>query len=231
MYLYEIHLHASSCSACASSTAEEMIDAAHSAGYAGVVFSNHFFHGNTAVSRDLPWRGFMEVYKQDYLAAKKYAEQYDMDVLFGIEEGLGKGKEALIYGLTPETLIACDDFLTMDLAAMSKFVRESGGIFACAHPFRDRDYISDPDTPPDADQFDFIEIHNHFNKDGENQKAAAFAKAHGLPGISGGDIHSASNLGTTGLAFYERIRTEEQFAAALKAKRYLLNIEGKLVEP
>ncbi len=231
MYRYEIHLHTSACSACASSTAEEMIDAAHEAGYAGLVFSNHFYHGNTAVSRDLPWRGFMEVYKQDYLAAKRYAEKYDMDILFGIEEGMGNGKEVLIYGLSPDTLIECSDFLNFKLPEMSKFVRENGGIFACAHPFRDRSYIRDPEVPLDAEYFDFIEIHNHFNTDEENVKAARYAAEHGLPGLSGGDIHSAANLGTTGLAFEHRIRTEQEFAAALKARKYMLNIEGNLIHP
>ncbi len=231
MYLYEIHLHTSGCSACGSSTAEEMVDAAHAAGYAGIVFSNHFFHGNTAVSRDLPWRGFMEVYRQDYLAAKRYAEKYDMDVLFGIEEGMGNGKEVLIYGLTPEVLINCPDFLNFNLYEMSKFVRENGGIFACAHPFRNRSYIVDPDIPLDPAAFDFIEVHNHFNQQDENVRAAKLAKENGLPGIAGGDIHSASNLGTTGLAFYERVRTEQEFAEALRSRRYMLNIEGTLQNP
>lgn len=231
MFRYEIHLHSSGCSACGSSTAEEMVDAAHEQGFAGVVFSNHFFRGNSAVDRALPWADFVGAYTEDYRRAKKYAEKYDMDVLFGVEEGLGHGKECLIYGLEPEVIANEAEFPRMTLPQIAAFVRNNGGWIVCAHPFRDRDYIENPDEEPNAACFDAIEVHNHFNTEEENRKAAAFAKTHGLPGTSGGDIHNAANLGVTGLAFYERMTDNKKLMEALKNLRYKMIVEGALKDP
>ena len=60
MYLYETHCHCSQCSACAHSTSQELVLAYHKAGYAGVVFTDHFITGNTAVDRNLPWEDKMK---------------------------------------------------------------------------------------------------------------------------------------------------------------------------
>ena len=58
-YKYEMHSHTNACSACAVSTAEEMIQAAKEVGFAGIVFTNHFLHGNTAIDHNLPWEEFL----------------------------------------------------------------------------------------------------------------------------------------------------------------------------
>lgn len=55
MYLYETHCHSSDCSRCGRSTARELVRAYHAAGYAGMVLTDHFVTGNTAVDRSLPW--------------------------------------------------------------------------------------------------------------------------------------------------------------------------------
>ena len=67
MYKFEIHLHTNNCSACAISDPEEIIDAAVQKGYSGIVVTNHFYHGNTSIDRNLPWKDFMNSYINDYL--------------------------------------------------------------------------------------------------------------------------------------------------------------------
>ena len=66
MYKYEMHLHSKGCSLCSISTAEELITAAKDKGYSGVVFTNHFFRGNTCIDRKLPWESFVSAYEEDY---------------------------------------------------------------------------------------------------------------------------------------------------------------------
>ena len=118
-----------------------MVDAAVEKGYSGIILTNHFYHGNTCVDRDLPWVEFVDAYEQDYLVAKKYGEEKGLKVFFGIEEGYDAGKEILIYGISPEALKKCSDFITMDPSQMADFVHQNGGITVCAHPFRNRSYI------------------------------------------------------------------------------------------
>ena len=65
MYKYEIHLHTNNCSACAISSPEEMVDIAAEKGYSGIVITNHFYHGNTGVDRNLPWEEFVSCFEKD----------------------------------------------------------------------------------------------------------------------------------------------------------------------
>ncbi len=230
MYKYEMHLHSRACSACAFADALEYVDAAIENGYAGMVFTNHFYHGNTAVSRLLPWEEFVGAFRDDYLRVKEYGDQKGIDVLFGIEEVYepGSGKEILIYGLSPEDFIKCPDFLNYSVYEMAAFARERGGYVAMAHPFRERDYIPDPNAVPDPSFMDAVEIWNYANSEEMDRKAQQYAEENHLPGISGGDVHKACNFGYNGLAFYERIHTNEQLVKALKSQRYRLVVNGEV---
>ena len=204
MFKYEMHLHTIDCSKCGRATVYEMVDAACEQGYAGIVITNHFFHGNTAIDRDLPWADFVNAYKEGYLKAKEYGDQKGIDVLFGIEEGLGGGKEALIYGLSADVVAKNTDFPNLSLKQMADFVRENGGVFVCAHPYRNREYIVNPDKDPDYTCFDGVEAYNSHNSAEENGKASDFAEKHGLFKTSGGDHHSKEAFGGSGIAFKTR---------------------------
>lgn len=225
MFKYEMHLHNSGCSGCGKNTVQEMIDSAREKGYSGIVFTNHFFRGNTGIDRTLPWADFVGEYKKSYIEAREYAEPLDFDVLFGIEEGYGGGKEALIYGLSPEVFAAAPKFAKMSIREMAEFVRQSGGIIVCAHPYRNRSYITNPDIDPDPTCFDGIEVYNAHNSFEENARAYAFAQKHGLIMISGGDHHIAERLGGSGLDFQTRIKNNEQLVAALRSGDYELITE------
>lgn len=227
-YKYEMHLHSAACSACAFSDSREYVDAALDRGFAGMVFTNHFYHGNTEVSRYKTWEEFVGAFRDDYLRAKEYGDRMGIDVLFGIEEVYEAGKEILIYGIEPETLVECRDFLDRNVYEIADWVRKNQGYVVCAHPFRERDYIPDPYTPPDPAFMDAVEVYNYENSAEMNRKAEEYAKLHGLPGISGGDVHRAFKFGNSGLAFPKRIRTNRELVAALKAEDYKLIRNGEI---
>ena len=104
MYRYELHMHTKEGSACAVDTIEEMIRQYVKIGFSGAAVTNHFIGGNTSVSRDLPWEELISQYSRAYYDGKKVAEKLDFDLLFGIEQGYGDGKEFLAYGFEPEFL-------------------------------------------------------------------------------------------------------------------------------
>ncbi|MDE5859801.1 MAG: histidinol-phosphatase, partial [Oscillospiraceae bacterium] len=54
-FKFDAHVHTSEGSACAYTTGAEMADAYKEKGYSGIVITDHFFNGNSAVPRDLPW--------------------------------------------------------------------------------------------------------------------------------------------------------------------------------
>lgn len=201
MYKFETHLHTNNCSACAKSSPEEYIDAALDKGYSGIVVTNHFYHGSTRVDRNLPWRDFVNAYIEDYLEFKELGDRHGITVLFGIEDVFADGKEMLIYGLDPQYLLDHPEFLLMSLKEKSDFIHECGGICVCAHPFRDRSYIPDPNTPPDPDCFDAIECFNLFNTVEANEKAFVYSFNNRKVMLSGSDVHHAKDFGHAGIAF------------------------------
>ncbi len=201
MYKFEIHLHTNNCSDCASSSPEEMINTASEYGYSGIVITNHFYHGNTCVNRNLPWEDFMGEYIKDYEIARKCGTKKGITVFFGIEEGFAPGKEMLIYGLEPQHFLKHPEFIMMSAKEKTDFVHSFGGICVCAHPFRDRAYIPNPDVAPNPDLFDGIEGFNFCNKPEENEKAFDFALKHKKIITSGSDTHNISNFGNAGIEF------------------------------
>ena len=54
-FLYETHMHTCQGSACGRATGREQARVYRDAGYTGIIITDHFFGGNTAVDRRLPW--------------------------------------------------------------------------------------------------------------------------------------------------------------------------------
>lgn len=229
MYKYEMHLHTYPCSDCSVSSMEEMVAAAKENGYAGFVVTNHFYHGNTGIDRQLPWEEFVEKFAEDWHRGVELGKKQGINVLFGVEEGYDRGKEVLIYGLTPEEFAAKPELRERGLKALSEYVHEKGGIVVHAHPFRIAPYIPDPDTEPDASLLDGVEVNNQNGTKNRNELAKEFAEKNGLFGTSGGDVHSAKNFGRAGLAFYKPISNSKELVGEILAGNYRLIVDGKIV--
>lgn len=230
-YLYETHCHTSWCSACGVSTPQEMAQAYYSHGYAGMIITDHFLLGNSAVDKNLPWREKMQAYHDAYLAAKNWAIDKDFDVLFGIEHHYGNGKEVLTYGVGLDFLAATPDIHLLPLSQYAALVHEAGGFISMAHPFRDRGYIN-MEVGPQPEYLDGVEVYNFHNYPQENQKAWDLAREHGLPGTSGGDVHICTDagIGSAGVAFRRRVHTSEELVAELRGGDYMVR-QGDLLAP
>ena len=226
-YRYETHIHSSPCSKCGWESIETMVDASIEAGYAGFIITNHFYIGNSGIDRELPWEEFVGAYAEDYERGRKYAQARDFDVLFGLECGYGGGKEALIYGLSPEVVATLPAFKTADLSTLSAMVHAHGGLVFHAHPFRNRPYIEDPDKEPDPTLIDGVETYNAENPDDRNAIAEAYAEKYHLPPLSGGDVHKREKVGHAGIITTKRLRTNADLLEVLKSGDYQLILPEK----
>ena len=226
-FRYEMHLHDSACSRCGKSTGESFVKIAKERGFSGFVITNHFYHGNSAVDRELPWRDFVGAYGRDYEETKEIAAKYDLDVFFGFEEGYGGGQHLLIYGLSPEIVARETDFPNFSLAEIYAFVHENKGFLAFAHPFR---CLADADLPdyPDLRYADAVEVYNAGNQPESNRMAEEFVKKTGVRTIAGSDTHSISSFGQGGLVFSKRLYTSENLVEELFANRYRLITDGQV---
>lgn len=229
-YLYETHCHGSQCSACAKSTTQQMVLAYQAAGYAGMVLTDHFIHGNTTVSRRMPWEARMRKYYDAFLEAKALGDSLDFDVIFGIEHWYGSGKEMLVYGIDLDFLLKNPDIPELSIDAFADRVHNAGGILVQAHPYRQRYYIDDS-VPVRPDLADGIEVYNAWNNPGENPKALALAQTGDYLYTSGGDTHADWDkmVGAAGILLSRRVKTSREFADALRENThgYRVNFQNR----
>ena len=229
-YRYETHCHCAQCSMCARSSSQMMVRAYHAAGYAGMVLTDHFIFGYTAVPATLPWEERMRRYYQAYLDAKAVGDSLDFDVIFGLEHAYGDGKEVLIYGVELDFLLVNPDIPNISLDELVSRVHEAGGIVVPAHPYRDRYYVNIA-VEPRADIVDGIEVYNAWNAPGENSKALALAQTKDFIMTCGGDIHESGDslIGAAGVVLPYRVRNSKDFADALKRRDHRFLVNGKVL--
>lgn len=228
VYQYETHCHTCWCSACAQDTPQDMAQAYYEHGYAGMVITDHFLLGNTAVDRSLPWEDMMSRYYEAYLAAADWAKGKDFDVLFGIEHNYGNGKEALTYGISLEFLLDHPGLHRLPPKEYYAAVHEAGGFVSMAHPYRDRGYI-DMSQPLFPEYHDALEVFNFYNYPQENRKAEKLARREGMQGTSGGDEHRKDGgaIGQAGILLQKRVHTGAELVEVLRSRDYRILVDGE----
>lgn len=217
-----MHTHTAPCSRCGVTTPEQLAEALRSGGYNGAVLTNHFYGGNTGISRALSWDEFVKQYELDYLACREAAKEYDLDIIFGIEEHISGGLEILIYGITPEVLYAHPELKIRDFELWHDVITSHGGIVIQAHPYRERAYIAEPKVLP-RQWIDGIEVYNAGNLTLMNERARMYAEANpDLILTSGADTHSPDSVCRAGIECNERIRDGAELVRVLKSGSYRL---------
>ena len=219
MHKYETHLHTSEVSACASATGEAQAKFYKSKGYAGIIVTDHFFNGNSAIPRELPWYEKVNLFCKGYENAKKCGDEIGIDVFFGWEYSY-RGADFLTYGLDKEWLIKNPIIMDMDVNSYCDFVRDEGGIIVHAHPFREASYIPMIHLLPR--KCDGCEIVNSNRTEFENRMAALYAENYDLLPFAGSDNHSAAQDKLNGIETESRFLDMKEFVELIKNKKYRL---------
>ena len=212
-YLYETHMHTSQGSACGHSEGHEYVEIYKKLGYTGIFVTDHFFQGNCAMNRTLPWRERVDAYMAGYRDAKAVGDQIGLDVFFGIEQNYN-GDEYLIYGVDENFLYAHPEIETWTRPELYEAVHAAGGCVVQAHPFRERGYLTRIHLNPFC--VDGIEGVNTANQPEQDALAVRYGQALHMPMTCGNDIHDVnridpSTIGAT--ATNRRIESAKDFAA------------------
>lgn len=223
VYKYEMHVHTCPCSG-GGKDIREHIDDLIAKGYTGMVVTNHFYAGDNRIDRELPWTEFVDAYRQDYLYGLEYAKTVGFDLLFGLEENVGYGREILIYGITPELIEAHPELKRASAEKYAEVVHAAGGLVYQAHPYRARDYIRNPFPHECLDLLDGIEVYNAGNEPEWNESARIFAEERGIACIAGSDGHKIGTAGRAGIATRERIACNDDLVRILKNNEYTVFI-------
>ncbi len=224
-YKYQTHIHTHPCSACGKMSIEELVEALHKGGYQGCVITNHFLHGNCGIDRSLCWEDFVKEYEKDWLLGKACAEKYGMDIIFGLEEGVGGGREILLCGITPEMLYSHPELREPSVELWHKVLNSYGVLIIQAHPYRERSYISSPGLLP-CEFIDGIEVCNRGNMPEDDEHARLAADEHkDWVLLSGSDSHTTDTACIMGIESYTRIRDGSGLVSLLKSGKYRLITE------
>lgn len=235
-YAYETHLHTCQGSACGRNTGAEMARACKEAGYTGIIVTDHFVYGNTAVvDRSLPWSEWVELYCKGYEDAKAEGDKIGLQVFFGWEAAYN-GTEFLINGLSKEWLLTHPEIKDCTIEEQFKLVHEGGGMVVHCHPFREESYIPEIRLFPDL--VDAVEgvnaTHSSVLSCSHNDpefdvRAKAYAIEHNKPMTAGSDIHSV-NLIYGGIAFARRLEDSKDFVKAVMGAERSILLNGNETE-
>ena len=194
MYRYETHLHTCQGSACGVSTGAEHARFYKERGYQGIFVTDHFFGGNTAVRRDLPWKERIDWFCSGFEDAWNEGQKIGLDVFFGWEYNYN-GADLLTYGLGLDFLLAHPDMTTWQAGRYFDEIHAAGGFIVHAHPFRQAGHV--PCIQLFPDKTDAVEVYNgsHYAacySPAFNDRALWYAQTYNKVQTAGSDTHGLS---------------------------------------
>lgn len=186
-FLYETHLHTAQSSTCGRCAGRDYIKRYLELGYAGIIVTDHFYHGNTGIDRHLPWREWVEGFCRGYEEAREEGERQGLDVFFGWEEHFDDD-EYLVYGLDKAWLLEHPEVTRWSRPQQLAEVHRYGGCVVQAHPFRGRSsYMRHIRLAPEC--ADAAEVANAGNTPNDDALAYRYAQKLGLVMTAGSDSH------------------------------------------
>jgi hypothetical protein len=191
LYLYETHMHTSQGSSCGVSKGREYIKQYLDLGYTGIIITDHFFNGNCAADRNLPWEKWVQTFCRGYEDAREEGARQGLDVFFGWEETFD-GDDYLVYGLDKEWLLENPESRDWTRKEQFEEVRRCGGCVVHAHPFRQYNYIKSISLTIGC--VDAVEAANSGNHQSFDALAWVYAKKINVPVTAGSDIHYIGDI-------------------------------------
>ena len=217
MFKTELHCHSAGISFCASVTVDEIVEKYVRAGYTSILLTNHFESGTMRRHGCEDYGAFLEKFVEEWKKLRDAAAGR-LNVLFGAELRFdGNINDYLLYGVTPEFLLAHPDVFSMSPETFSHIAREAGILFIHAHPFRNGMKVINPQY------LDGIEVFNgHIRHDSRNDVASMWAKKYGLIKTSGSDMHIHVDQPDAGIMTESPITSVEQLASVIRSGKYTL---------
>lgn len=213
MQRWETHCHTADASACGQASADKMARACKAAGYDGLIVTDHFYHGNTAIDRALPWEEWTRQFSLGYYHAKETGDKIGLRVCFGWEYSW-EGNDFLTYGLSPDWLKAHPETVSLEPIEYLRLIRRAGGCIVHAHPFRQEAYVKYIKLLPA--EVDAVEVYNAGNRQPQfNDRARWYAESFDLPKTAGSDAHWESAF-RGGILTERDIRNTEDYAFAVR---------------
>jgi hypothetical protein len=162
-------------------------------GYSGIIVTDHFYNGNTAIPHHLPWKEWVKQFYRGYEEAKNEGDRQGFDVFFGWEETFDSCDDYLIYGMDREWLLEHPEVRTWTRGEQYRTIKEAGGCVVQAHPFRQHSYIRRVVLSTGC--VDAVEVANIGNAEQSyDALAMRYARKLNLPATAGTDMHDVRQI-------------------------------------
>lgn len=229
-FFYETHMHTRQASLCGKASGAEQARAYKEAGFTGIIITDHFFNGNTAVDRTLPWTERVDRFWSGYEDAKAEGDRIGLDVFFGLEQNFD-GDEYLVYGLTKDYMKAHPEMEHWTRRQQLEEVHKAGGCVIQAHPFRMRAYMNR--IRLGLRFCDGIEVANAGNEQLDDARAWRYGQEFGLLMTAGSDNHCGTGWPLYGVALPKRLTSIADYVKIIRghSEFELLIPEGRLEMP
>ena len=190
-------------------------------GYSGIIVTDHFYNGNTAVPRQLPWKEWVKQFCRGYEEARNEGERRGFDVFFGWEETFNECDDYLVYGLDKDWLLEHPEMRKWTRGEQYRAVKAAGGCVVQAHPFRQHYWIKR--VVLSSGCVDAVEAGNLGNIERSyDALAMRYARKLGLPITAGSDVHTVEQIcngNVFGVYVEEKLKSIDDFVRAILEKK------------
>lgn len=217
MYKYDTHVHTAEASGCATASGAEQARRYKELGYDGIIITDHFFNGNSAIHNYYDWYDRVRQFCKGYENAKAEGDKIGLKVFFGIEFSYF-GTDLLTYGVDKDWLYQNDNIMDVSVYEYIKRVHNAGGIIVHAHPFREASYINEVKLMPKW--VDGVEVYNAGNYDEKfNERAKWYAEQYNLPITAGTDNHHLTAERISGICTEQPLESIEDYIDAVVCRK------------
>ena len=213
LYRYDLHVHTSQTSPCASMSGAEQARAYRELGFTGIMITDHYYDGFFERNACPTWKESMDRYFAGYFDAKAEGDRIGLDVFQSAEVTLAYNrKDYLIFGVDADFFYRHERLFALREEELIALVHGEGGLVFAAHPFRAQECY-----PYGA--IDGVEGVNG-NLRSRNELAREYAARRGLLMCSGSDAHNPGDAGSGGIVTAKKVTDVREFADILKNGEY-----------
>jgi hypothetical protein len=208
----DMHVHTSDVSWCAHIPGQEIPGYYLTAGYQGIVITDHYLADYFDHWGDIPWKAKIDHFLAGYRAAREAGSKKGLTVYLGVELRMDQDKnDYLLYGADQDFLENHPALYQLELGKLKQLAGQHGALLFQAHPFRYGEDVAKPEVLHGVEVFN-----GNVARSEQNQRALDFARNHGLCMVSGSDFHDLNNLGKGGLEFAQPIPDNRVLVQALR---------------
>lgn len=220
----ELHAHTQEASPCAHVPASQIPAMYQSAGYDGIVITDHYCKWVKDQSGSTSPQEYARYFLKGYQTAREAGSAIGFTVLLGAEVNLLESpNDYLLYGIDENFLMEHPQIYALTLRQLYELCHSKGILLFQAHPYRTYCTPANPEYLDGAESYNGNPRHNN-----QNDSAAGWTAANHLIPSSGSDFHETEDVAKGGIETETDVTDIPTLCKILQEGRYrLIKPDGK----